>query len=140
MKKALALFLLMLLVVPAAHAVDCTNLYDLQEVIYRHSPAELEANSVRASIKGTIIAIENVTGNHYNMTIQVDDPKATKPLGSDMPLVVGHFRLHLPSLDDAPFAVGGETLIVGELNSAYSTWIVPWLMIEEVNGYGSDEY
>jgi len=140
MKKLFVTVLLLMCLASTAIAADYTNLHDLQDVIYRHSPAELEANSVHATIKGTIISIENVTGNHYNMTIQVDDPKATPPLGSDMPLVVGHFRLHLPSLDDSPFAVGGEALIVGELNSAYSTWIVPWLMIEEVNGYDSDEY
>jgi hypothetical protein len=74
------------------------------------------------------------------MFLEVDEEHALTPTGSDLPRVIGHFRLHLDSVDDLPFAVGDEALIVGTLNEFYCTPMVPYLMIESVNGYSSDEF
>ena len=138
--KKLLMCVLALILIGCAALAEITNLHDLQNEIYYHSPRELSENPVRASIKGRIISIEFVKGNHYNMILQVDDPMATTPLGADGPQVIGHFRLHLDSLDEAPFAVGDEALIVGELNALYSSHIVPFIQIDEINGYEYDEF
>ena len=140
MKKFIAILVSLLLIGSAALGALCeyASLRDLQEIIYTHAPKDL--GEIPASIKGTIQSIENVTGNYYEMVIQVDDAEAMKPIGSDNPLAIGHFRLHLSSLDDAPFAVGSEVQILGSLNSAYSTYLVPYLMIDEINGHSSEEF
>ena len=139
MKKLLVCVLALILIGCAALA-EITNLHDLQDILYKTAPMDLMARSIRASIKGKIISIEYVTGNHYDMILEVDDPKAMRPLGSDTPLVIGHFRLHLDSIDEAPFAVGDEALIVGDLNSSYSTCLVPCILVDEINGYQYDEF
>jgi len=137
MKKLIAILAVLLLIGSAALA-DAASLRDLQEIIYSHAPRDL--GEIPAAVNGTIQSIECVTGNHYEMVIQADDADALKPIGSDSPLVIGHFRLHLSSLDDAPFAVGDEVQILGSLNSAYSTYLVPYLMIDEINGHSSEEF
>jgi hypothetical protein len=142
MKKLLVCILVFTLIgCMVAYALgDTYNLHDLQNIIYNKAPRDLLGGSVRASIKGVIKSIECVGGNHYNATIQVDDPEADCPMGADAPYVIGHFRLHLDSVDDLPFHVGDDALIVGELNSQYSTCLVPYIMIDEFNGYDSDEF
>lgn len=137
--KKLFVMLIMLVLVGSCALADFTNLHDLQRYIYNNSPRNITEYD-RASIMGTIISIEFVTGNHYNLILEVDDPNATSPMWSDKPQVIGHFRLHLDNIDDLPFKVGDTALIVGGINSLYSTSIVPMIMIDEINGYDRDEF
>lgn len=139
MKKLLVCVLALILIGCAALG-DTYNLHDLQNIIYNNSPRDLLGGSVRASIKGVIKSIEYETGNHYNAIIEVDEPEAACPMGADKPYVIGHFRLHLASVDELPFHVGDDALIVGELNPMYSTCFVPCITVDEFNGYDSDEY
>lgn len=138
--KKLLMCVLALALIGCAAICDTYNLHDLQNIIYNNSPRDLLGGSIRASIKGVIKSIECVTGNHYNVIIEIDEDEAARPMGADNPYVIGHFRLHLDSVDDLPFHVGDDALIVGELNAQYSTCFVPYIMIDEINGYGSDEY
>lgn len=139
MKKLLVCVLALILIGCAALG-DTYSLHDLQNIIYNTAPRDLLGGTVRASLKGVIQSIECVTGNHYTMILEVDEPEAACPMGSDVPYAIGHFRLHLDSVDDLPFHVGDDALIVGELNGQYSTSFVPFIMIDEINGYSSDEY
>ncbi len=138
--KKLLICVLALALIGCTALGDTYNLHDLQNVIYNNSPRDLLGVTVHASLKGVIKSIECVTGNHYTMILEVDEPEAACPMGSDVPYAIGHFRLHLDSVDDLPFHVGDDALIVGELNGQYSTSFVPFIMIDEINGYGSDEY
>lgn len=138
--KKLLICVLALALIGCTALGDTYNLHDLQNVIYNNSPRDLLGETVHASIKGVIKSIEYVTGNRYNAIIEVDDPEAGCPIGADKPYVIGHFRLHLNSVDDLPFHVGDDALIVGELNSQYSTCLVPFILVDEFNGYSSDEY
>lgn len=138
MKKLFLTFLALLLIGSTAQA-DFTNLHDVQAYIMNNAPRTISEYD-RATVKGEILSIELVTGNHYNLILEVDDPNALSPMGYEKPIVVGHFRLHLDSVEDLPFKVGDTALITGGINIAYSTYIVPMIMIDQINGYDREEF
>lgn len=137
--KKLLLTLLALVLIGSTALADFTNLRDVQNYIMNTAPRDISEYD-KATVKGEILSIEFVTGNHYNLILEVDDPNAISPMGYNKPIVVGHFRLHLDSVEDLPFKVGDTALITGGINIAYSTYIVPMIMIEEINGFDREEF
>ena len=69
-----------------------------------------------------------------NLT-QVEDPNARRPIESDVPQLAVHFRLHK---DEPPFRQGDTVTVRGTINGYYSSVMVPWILMESVNG--SDDF
>ena len=137
MKKILAIILSMLLLGCSAFAVDFTNLLDVQNYVLTHTAHDMGPYPPVASIMGTIVSIDFVTGNHYTMTLEVNDDRARTALGYDLPMLTASFRLHV---DNMPFEVGQQALVVGSINPMYSTPLIPNLLVTEINGYDQDEF
>lgn len=137
MKKIIAIILCLLLVSCPALAATYTNLHDVQMYIYSHSGYDMGPFPPTASIMGTITSIDFVVGNHYEFTLEVDEDRALSPLGHEKPYCVFMFRLHGETM---PFDVGDQALAVGEINSVYSSQIIPYFVLSSVNGYDQEEF
>ena len=140
MKRLFVLFLVFALLITAAApaaARTFTSLGELQQFIEKHSPAELAATGEHyADLEGTIAELAWCgTGNHWQMLLRVEDPRATPPIGSDAPQLVVHFRLHK---DNPPFQVGDAITVFGSVNSLYSSVVLPWILASFING--SDDF
>lgn len=139
MKKLFSVLLVLVLVcsVSAAGALTVTSLSELQRIIEHNSPGDLLGpDPCTVQLSGTILDIEYARqSNHFNITLQVDDPKAYTPLGYDAPILNVHFRLHDVYMS---FKVGDRIDVTGELNSLYSSVMIPWILAETING--SDEF
>ena len=130
------LALLILFTASVASAYDFTSLEKLQRYIYNHSTASMMGiMSISVLLRGTILSLTQVTGNHWEMRIASDDPDAHEPLGSETGEFIAHFRLHV---DPCPVAVGDEVIISGSLNPLYSSYMIPYIITDTING--SDEY
>lgn len=139
MKKIFSVILIIIMLLPIASAgsEQFTSLAKLQQYIENHSPAQLLGpQSHRVQISGTILDIRFANqSNHYDMTLQVDDPDARRPIGYDAPVLNVHFRLHV---DPIPFQVGDLVEVSGSLNSLYSSVMIPYVLAETING--SDDF
>lgn len=138
MKKYLSMLLCLSLILFAATASarTFTTLAELQKFIYNHSAASTELNEPVVKLDGTISEITWCgKNNHYNMTLLVDDPNAAVPIGEESPRLTVHFRLHV---DPIPFSVGDQISVYGTLNSLYSSYMVPEILAEFING--SDDF
>lgn len=126
------LALMILFTVSTASAYDFVSLKKLQDYIYYHSTAEMmNIMSTTVMLRGTIQSVDQVTGNHWQMIIAVDEPDAAPPIWSDDPVFIAHFRLHV---DPCPVAVGDEVTVSGSFNPLYSSFLVPSILVETING------
>lgn len=140
MKKALAVLLaaVLITVLPAApaSAARFTSLSLLQRFLEISTPDLLARSPVSVEISGLVTDLhwcgEN---NHYQFTLQVEDPDARHPIGAEGPQLAVHFRLHL---DEPPFRQGDTVTVRGTINGYYSSVMVPWILMESVNG--SDDF
>ena len=140
MKRLFVLLLVFALLITAAApaaARTFTSLGELQQFIEKHSPADIAATGEHyADLEGTITELAWCgTGNHWQMLLQVEDPRAIPPVGSDAPQLIVHFRLHK---DSPPFQVGDTITIFGSVNSLYSSVVLPWILADFING--SDDF
>ncbi len=140
MKRLSVLFLVFALLIAAAApaaARTFTSLGELQQFIEKHSPADLAATGEHyADLEGTITGLSWCgTGNHWQLLLQVDDPRAIPPIGSDAPQLIVHFRLHK---DSPPFQIGDAITVFGSVNSLYSSVAIPWILADYING--SDDF
>ena len=138
MKKFLLLLLILALAalaVPAA-AETYHTLEELQNYVYTHTVTASTLSSPHAELEGTISEI-TYTGasNHYNMTLLVDEPRAAKPIWADTPSLTVHFRLHV---EEIPWKVGDTVTVSGTLNHMYSSYMIPYITADLING--SDEF
>lgn len=133
MKKFLVLVLAFLLLVPAASADQFPSLRRLQDFLMTRSPDQISATGPHyADLDGVVLDIRwTGEGNHWELTLQVDQPDALKPIGADAGLVTVHFRLHQ---EVPPVAVGDEITVFGEVNPLYSSVMVPWILARTING------
>ena len=133
---ALLIFAAISVSVPAS-AASFSDLGSLQDALMKYSPDQLIASGPQVvNLEGTISEIHWCgTGNHYEFTLLVDDPKAMIPLGAESPQLSVHFRLHK---DTPPFQVGDEVEVYGSLNVMYSSVMVPQILLEYING--SDDF
>ena len=136
MKRLLsALLVLLLMIVTAVPAAARTfsGLGELQQYIEHHSPADLAASGPHyAKLEGVIVEMHALgVNNHWQLTLQVDDPDATPPLGADSPQLIVHFRLHR---DEPPFQVGDTIAVFGTVNELYSSVILPEILARTING------
>lgn len=130
MKKLIPLFLSLLLILPVvALAAEFNSLRDLQDYIYKTSTMTMR--EVTVQISGTISEITFIKGNHYNMLIMVDEERAASPVGSDFPCFIAHIRFHDPYIKYKP---GDAVEIVGKLNPLYSSHLIPFVLVDTVNG------
>lgn len=134
-RRFLILFLSLVLIFSASPAAARTfsNLGELQQYIEYHSPADLSASGPHyAELEGIITEMHALgVNNHWQLTLQVDDPQATAPLGADGPQLIVHFRLHL---DAPPFQVGDMITVFGTVNGLYSSVILPEILAKTING------
>lgn len=140
MKRLSVLFLVFALLIAAATpaaARTFTSLGELQRFIEKHSPADLAATGEHyADLDGTITELHWCgTGNHWQLFLQVDDPRAIPPIGSDAPQLIVHFRLHK---DSPPFQTGDAITVFGSVNSLFSSVAIPWILADYING--SDDF
>ena len=133
--RSFALLLSIILISAAvpADASSFASLSQLQQYLEKHSPDNMLATGPHyAELEGTIQEIHWCgANNHYEMTLQVEDPKALAPTGSDVPLLTVHFRLHL---DSVPFKVGDIVTVFGTVNELYSSVMIPWVLAKTING------
>ena len=135
-RRLFVLFLSLLLIcctaAPAA-ARTFSSLGELQQFIEKHSPADLAASGPHyAELEGTVVEMHALgVNNHWQLTLQVDDPRATPPLGADGPQLIVHFRLHL---DEPPFRIGDTITVFGTVNELYSSVILPEILAKTING------
>lgn len=133
----LSLSLALLPFASASAGGTITNLRDLQDLIRFNAPEKIMASGTyHVSLSGTISEIHWCgANNHYQMTLLIDDANALRPIGSDLPQLSVHFRLHV---DQIPFAVGDLVSVSGSLNELYSSAMVPMILAELING--SDDF
>ena len=134
MKKFLALAVVLLLLVPAAASADqFPSLRRLQDFLLKYSPNQIDSTGPHyAELEGVVLDVRwTGSSNHWEITLQVDQPDAIKPLGSETGLVTVHFRLHQ---EEPPVAVGDEITIFGEVNSLYSSVMIPYIQARTING------
>lgn len=135
MKKVITFILCLAIAFSAAvpaSAASFASLAQLQQFIEDHAPAQLLTGTHYVELEGVIAEIHWCgANNHYEMTLQVDDPQALKPIGTEAPLLVVHFRLHL---DEPPFQVGETVAVFGTLNPLYSSAVIPWVLAKTING------
>lgn len=132
MKKRITVIFCLILVccTATAYATTFFSLSQLQKYIFNHSPASMEEQRVK--LEGTISEIVWCgANNHYDMTLLVEDPDASVPVGEDTPRLTVHFRLHV---DPIPFAVGDKITVDGTLNGLYSSYMVPCIIADYING------
>ena len=122
---------------PAARAMDFYSVKTLQQFLENTSPAAVSATGAHhATVAGTVLEITHTgPNNHHDMLLEAVGQEGYSPQSYDNPVIHVHFRLHV---DPCPFAVGDEIAVRGELNSLYSSVMIPWLLAEEING--SDEF
>ena len=138
MKKLFLVFLAAALLISATASADSfSSVSQLQQFLMKYSPNQISsAGSHSVDIEGTIAEIRWCgANNHYEMTLQVEDDRALVPIGSDVPLIVVHFRLHV---DPMPFQVGDVVTVYGTLNELYSSVMVPSILAKFING--SDDF
>lgn len=139
MRKFTAILLAIALAcsVSTASASEFSSIGLLQIFLNNHSPAEIEAMGTQyADIDGTITDIYWCNyGNHYEMVVEADEPRAIHPLDSDNARMIVHFRLHK---EEVPFAIGDEVTVHGSLNELYSSVVIPSIDATEING--SDDF
>ena len=137
MKKFFIIALILLLIGSSALAVTFTNLRDVQDYIDTHSAYSMGPYPPDVSLMGYIVSIQHLTSNQYFMLVEVNDERAHKSIGFDLPIFTASFHLHL---DEMPFEIGQQVLIVGSINSRYSSPLIPNIIIEEINGLEYDEF
>lgn len=135
MKKVITFILCLAIafsaVVPAS-AASFTALAQLQQYIEDHTPAQLLADTHFVELEGVVVEIHWCgANNHYEMTLQANDPQALRPIGAEAPLLVVHFRLHLA---EPPFQVGETVAVFGTLNPLYSSVVIPCVLAKTING------
>ncbi len=134
-RRLFVLFLSLVLVFSASPAAARTfsGLGELQQYIEKHSPADLAASGPHyAELEGTIVEMHALgVNNHWQLTLQVEDPRAIPPLGADGPRLIVHFRLHL---DEPPFRIGDTITVFGTVNELYSSVIIPEILARTING------
>lgn len=135
MKKIICILLALALlfsVVMSASAASFTTLAQLQQYIESHSPDQLLADTHYVELDGIVSEIHWCgKSNHYEMTLQITDPNALKPIGADSPLLAVHFRLHL---SEPPFQTGDTVTVFGTLNPLYSSVVIPSILAKTING------
>lgn len=133
MKRCFALFLaFMFLSHPVSAYAEPQTLLDLQNYITQYFDL---IPTFPVTLSGEIVDIYNVATNHWEMKIVVPDDAGYTPIGEDHPYFIAHFRLHVA---EVPFCIGDTVEITGSINSLYSSAMVPFIMVEYVNG--SDEF
>ena len=134
-RRLLVLFLSLVLVfsVTPATARTFSGLGELQRYIEHHSPADLAASGPHyIELEGAVVEMHALgVNNHWQLTLQVDDPQAITPLGADGPQLIVHFRLHL---DEPPFRIGDTITVFGTVNELYSSVILPEVLAKTING------
>lgn len=136
MKKLLVLLICLALFTSTASAITLASVDQVQYFMRRHSPNYFLADPINLEIEGTIRDITHTgPNNHYDMTLVIDEPNATAPVGEDLPIIDVHFRLHV---DPIPFQVGDTITVYGEVNPLYSSVMVPYLLARYING--SDDF
>lgn len=134
MRKTFILFVSVLLLFSgSASAQTFHSLELLQAYLLKNSPGViLSSDTQYAEFEGVV---SDVTwcgaNNHYNMTLLIDEEGASKPVWTDTPMITVHFRLHV---DPIPFQVGDTVTVFGELNSLYSSYMVPYILAKAING------
>lgn len=136
MKRMIIVFLSVLLslsITMSAMAAQFSSLGQLQKYLEKHSPAELSASGPHyVETEGVILELHWCgKNNHYQMTLQVDDPSAVAPIGAEHPQLIVHFRLHKEA---PPFKIGDMVTVFGSLNELYSSVMVPWVLAKSING------
>ena len=131
--SALLVFSLAIAMATPAAARTFSSLGELQQFIEKHSPADLAASGPHyAELEGTVVEMHALgVNNHWQLTLQVNDPRATPPLGADGPQLIVHFRLHL---DEPPFRIGDTITVFGTVNELYSSVILPEILAKTING------
>jgi len=136
MKRFFLVFLSVLLIlsgISTASARTFTSISMLQQFIMNNSPEKISAAGEQyVDLSGVILEIR-YTGqsNHYEMTLQIDDPKGMIPLEYDSPVLIVHFRLHV---DPIPFELGETVDVFGSLNTLYSSVMYPLILARTING------
>ena len=135
MKRFFAVLLAFALVfsVSSAGARDFSSLAQLQQFLLQYSPDQIMASgSHHVRLSGVVLEIHSCNqNNHYQMTLQVDDPQAAAAIGYDGPILAVHFRKHV---DPLPFDVGRTIDVDGTLNAMYSSVMVPEILADYING------
>lgn len=134
MKKTIAIIFVMIITLASiASAEHFSSLSQLQHFIMARSSDQIEASGPHTvELSGSILDIYPYgIGNHYEMLIQVDDAKAVPAMRYSAPVLVVHFRLHV---NPVPFQVGDHVTVRGDLNSLYSSPIIPWILADLING------
>lgn len=138
MKRFIALLLaITLLICSSAAATSFSSVGQLQRFLLKYSPDRIASTGPHVvDLEGTITSLYWCNANnHYEMILQVEDSSAMAPVGSDLPQVVIHFRLHV---DPMPFQVGDVVTVRGSLNYMYSSVMLPFIEAEFING--SDDF
>lgn len=133
-KKFVSLFLALVIVLAssAASALTLCSVDQVQYFLRRHSPDYFVYDALDLEIEGTIRDITWCgANNHYNMTLVVNEPNASRPVWEDETILTVHFRLHV---DPMPFQVGDTVKVFGEVNSLYSSVMVPYVVARYING------
>ena len=132
MKRALALILALLLIGSAALASTAfTSMREIQHYLDTHCNANDGPYKPSVEITGIILDLHQVTGNHYDMILAIDEDNVWKPIGFEQPILTADFRLHV---DPIPFEVGQEVTVAGELNLMYSSIMNPYVVVNTING------
>ena len=131
--SALLIFSLVISVSAPAAAQTFTSLCELQQFIEQYSPADRSASGPHyVELEGAVVEMHALgVNNHWQLTLQVDDPQAVPPLGADAPQLIVHFRLHL---DEPPFQIGDTITVFGTVNELYSSVILPEILAKTING------
>ena len=128
MKKLLLFALVIALLIPVN--AFCGDLHDVQDYIYKHSPVSMDDR--KFTLTGEITDVYSINvNNHWDMIVKSSDESAINPLWSEYPYFIAHFRLHL---DECPFKIGDTVTIVGSVNSTYSSFAVPYIIVNTING------
>lgn len=131
--SALLIFSLVIAVATPAAARSFSSLGELQLFIEKHSPADMAASGPHyIELEGAVVEMHALgVNNHWQLTLQVDDPQAITPLGANGPQLIVHFRLHL---DEPPFRIGDTITVFGAVNELYSSVILPEVLAKTING------
>lgn len=126
MKKLIIALMILALALPAAALAD--TLADVQDYIYRTAPVRV-GNQVY-TLSGEVMEIRHLKNYHWEMVVKVDEEKAFTAFGSEYPYFIAEFSVY----EDMPFSVGDIVTVCGPVNPMYSSFAVPNINSNTING------